>query len=99
MGSSSDMLRMVAIVMIVVGILIIVQSAWNLWFINSSNGDDCACSGVSDGDKMCLQVFNGTLIVLGAILAFWALWILSGRTNEKSGSTSRRRQRFSTDQI
>ena len=103
MNKSDEVLRMIFIVVIIVAILIIIQSSWNLWFVQSVSVDE----DLSDKDITALRVSNIIMLVIGALLVLYILWFYysdgtsegnSTRTSNKnkleSVSTTESKERF-----
>ena len=83
MGVSSTTFRIALLVIIIVAILIITQSAWAIWFANRSGGDSCACSGVNDNDIFSLRSYNIFMLLIGIGILVYALVMLTMPGYEK----------------
>lgn len=69
--------RITLIVMIIVAILIIIEAGWSLQLINSTAGDSCACSGVTDSQLAGMRAFEIIMLLIGiAIAAYAAIMLL-----------------------
>lgn len=61
------------VIIIVIGILMIIHSAWTISQVNRTNGDDCACSGISDSELNSLRMYSIFMIVIGVALIIYAI--------------------------
>ena len=106
MSDHEGLLRIILIVVLIVAVLVIIQSSWNIWTLNQVVGDDCACSGLSDGGVSAPTIFNIVMLVVGILLALWIVYLLLQSTCKNGEGTwvaptifKRGRQRFNTDEV
>ena len=78
MAVASITFRVALIVIVIVAVLIIIHASWSLSQISSTRGDDCACSGVSDGDLNSLRIYNIIMLLVGIGLLVYAIvmWLI-----------------------
>jgi phage shock protein PspC (stress-responsive transcriptional regulator) len=71
------------IVIIVVAVLIIINSSWNLAQLNKTVGDACTCSGISDMDINNLRIYSVFMLLVGIGLLVYAVLMFLMPTAEK----------------
>ena len=94
MAARLTTLRIALIVILIVAILIIVEASWSLQTIIATNGDGCACSGVSDNQLSNLRNFEILMLLVGigiAIYAILMLFIPTSDARRKAGDKIRER--------
>ena len=94
MGVNLATFQIVLIVMIIVGVILIVHSAWVLSQLNSTIGDECLCSGVSTSQVNSLYIFSVMVLLVGIAMIIYALvlFMTSG-----SGEKHSKRRRLDMD--
>lgn len=80
------------IVIIVVGVLIAIHASWTLSQLNRTEGDSCACSGVSDGDLNGLKMMSVLLLLVGIGIIIYGVIMLLLPMNEKPHHTMLERE-------
>jgi len=61
------------LVIIIVGLLIVIHSAWTLSELNRTNGDSCDCSGVSDHEITNLRIYSIFMLLIGFGMMVYAV--------------------------
>ena len=95
MAASLTTLRIALIIIIIVAILVVIHASWTLNTINSTVGDECACSGVSDSQLSGLRTYTIIALLLAIGVAIYAVVMLLIPTAEaRREAGSRYRERF-----
>jgi heme/copper-type cytochrome/quinol oxidase subunit 4 len=68
MGVNLATFQIVLIVTIIVGVIMIIYSAWVMTQLNSTVGDECLCSGVSTQQVNSLYIFSVITLLIGIAL-------------------------------
>lgn len=76
MKVSDTTFRVFLVVLLIVSILIIIQASWSLWFDNTVQGDNCACSGVTTSEINSKKILDIFLLIIGIALAIYACVVL-----------------------
>ena len=71
------------IVIIIVGILIVIHSAWMLAELNRVNGTPCPCSGVTDVELNRSRTFSILMLLIGLGIIIYAVVMFFIPTSER----------------
>lgn len=83
MAVKSITFQVALMVIIIVGLLIVIHSAWTLGQLNRIVGDDCPCSGVDDHELNHSRTFSTVMLLAGIGIMIYAVIMLLVPTSVK----------------
>ena len=76
MAVSQLTFRIFLVIILIVAIIVIIQSSWSLWLTERTEGDSCACSGVTTPQLDSKRILDIITLLVGIALLIYAVLLL-----------------------